>query len=238
MSVDKQSGTTLTSAAQANGDAHVSAPHPPTPSDSLSPSLPPFPAPPKPTSDPPFKILMRPESTPPALELTTPVVPITLSPDTPRSNEPSEATAAAPRDKQVTLLRRGSSHRRSSSAGQGGTGGTGEARAPRASSEGRGGRPLSSASDEGYRRTESELVLSSPGAFDGASTAITTPSRSASPELEGETPAEARAGGMPVDMEDVAPLDAALMAALALPRDRFLLLRAETELERFILDPT
>lgn len=85
------------------------------------------------------------------------------------------------------------------------------ARQPRAVSESRAREPSPSV----LRRIGSDPALATTTALEAP-----LPARVSSPELEME------------------PLDPTLRTALANPRDRFLLLRAEAELERFLASPT
>lgn len=116
---------------------------------------------------------------------------------------------------------------------------------PRAASESRAEAHSPASSEASFRRTDSEPVLSSlvsrtalnPGA---------TPPRSTSPSPESSTsslvPTEDGSVTGAAELDEGAEaeleLDSALRAALLLPRDRFLLLRAEAEMERFLADST
>lgn len=129
------------------------------------------------------------------------------------------------------------------------------ARAPRASSEGRGitATTRSAAATEAtYRRTGSESALTSRNHSSAMELApddeqVITP-RSSSPELSSSAAGNSEGGSVgprstqatEATDETVPPpqLDSVLLLALAQPRDRILLLRAEAEIERFLATPT
>lgn len=169
------------------------------------------------------------------------------------------SVTSPPKDRKITLLRRSSStdsplpSAASSARPETSSSVSAHQRAPRSASEGRGLASSRAPEDSSYRRTGSESALASRSAVavpddssDGAitprsSTSSPVPSTAATDSSAGGPSGSRATSGDAVDDGPVPPppeLDNVLLLALAHPRDRILLLRAEVEIERFLATPS